>query len=785
MRALDRKLLRDLARMKVQALAIALVVAAGASLFLTMFTAYRSLATSQHRFYTEQRFADVWSSLARAPRSVEREIAAIPGVAAVDARIVAPAIVDVPGLADPASALVVSIPPAAGHAVNDLYLRRGRHVEAGHAGEILISEGFAEANRLSLGSTLAVVIEGRGVTLRIVGVALSPEHVMPISPSGLQDDRRFAIAWMDEDQLEAFVGKRGAFDNVALRLASGADEGAVIRALDRVLAPYGGQGAYGRSSQPSHTMLEEHLLPLRTLAMVIPTIFLLVAAFLVNVVLSRVIATQREQIGMLKAFGYTNARIAPHYLEMVLVVVVVGVILALPVGAWLGRGLARFMAEFFKFPALVYRLDLDVAATAAAIAIGAVTAGAFGALRRVFALPPIVAMSPEVPTFRGGLFDRLGLTPLFSTASRIVLRNLLRRPVRSGLASTGMAFAVAVVVLGGGSGDAMTRSKDVWFQYEQRQDVSIQLAHARAAGTVLDFLSLPGVLRVEPYRVVPARVIVGRSRLDVTLVGLTPNATMRHVVDSFFREIPPPRTGFVMTRWLADHLGLQRGDLVAIEIRENAHRVVAARLVDVVDEPLFKDLYFDLGALGRLLGEPETYTGANLAIDPLRERELFAALKRLPVAASADLRRAALVNYSAMSDPVRGFIQDIEIVFAIIIAFGVVYNTARIALAERGRELATLRVLGFTRGEVSAILLGEVGTLALPAIPLGCLVGRLLVGVVVRAMSGERMHPPVVVSPGTYALAIVVFLIAATASALVVRRGADRLDLLATLKARE
>ena len=785
MRALDRKLLRDLARMRVQALAIALVVAAGASLFITMFTAYRALATSEHHFYTEQRFADVWSSLARAPRTVERDIAAIPGVAAVDTRIVASAILDVPGLTDPASALVVSIPQTAGHPVNDLYLRRGRHVEPGHAGEILISEGFAEANHLSLGSTITTVIDGRGVTLRIVGVALSPEHVMPIAPSGLQDDRRFAIAWMNRDELEALTDKRGAFDNVALRLAHGADERAVIAALDRVLTPYGGQGAYGRASQPSHTMLQEHLIPLRTLAMVIPTIFLLVAAFLVNVVLSRVIATQREQIGMLKAFGYANARIALHYLEMVLIIVVVGIVLALPVGAWLGRGLARFMSEFFKFPTLVYRLDLDVVAVAAAIAIGAVTIGAFGALRRVFTLPPIVAMSPELPTFRGGIVDRLGITRLFSTASRIVLRNLLRRPLRSGLASAGMALAVSVVVLGSGSGDAMTRSKDVWFQYEQRQDLSIQLAHARSLGTVHDFRSLPGVLRVEPYRVVPGRVVVGGSRLDVVLVGLTPGATMRHVVDSFFREIPPPREGFVMTRWLADHFRLHRGDMVTIEIRENQHRIVTARLVDVVDEPLFKGLYFDLGALDRLLGEPETYTTANLAIDPARERELFTALKRLPVAASADLRRAALVNYSAMSDPVRRFVQDIEIVFAIIIAFGVVYNTARIALAERGRELATLRVLGFTRGEVSAILLGEVGVLALPAIPLGCAVGRLLIGVVVRAMAGERMHPPLVVSPGTYALGIVVFLIAATASALVVRRGADRLDLLATLKARE
>ena len=169
MRALDRKLVRDLGRMRVQALAIALIVASGVALFIAMFTAYRSVRLSGHHFYTQQRFGHVWSSLARAPRAVAGDLAAIPGVAAVDARVVTSAILDVPGLAEPASALVIGIPPTAEHAVDDLYLRRGRHVEAGRAGEILISEAFAEANRLAPGRTLSGVIGGRTLLLRIVG----------------------------------------------------------------------------------------------------------------------------------------------------------------------------------------------------------------------------------------------------------------------------------------------------------------------------------------------------------------------------------------------------------------------------------------------------------------------------------------------------------------------------------------------------------------------------------------------------------------------------------------
>jgi len=785
MRALDRKLCRDLGRMRFQALAIAAVVASGVALFVGMFTAYLSTRASEHHFYTQQRFAHVWSSLGWAPRAVERRLAAIPGVAAVDARIVNQAIMDVPGFAEPASALVVGIPPALGHAVNDLYLRRGRHPEPGRSGEVLISEVFAETNRLGPGSTLHAVVEGRSVTFRIVGIALSPEHVMAIAPSGLNDDRRFAIAWMARAELEAVVDKRDAFDDVALRLAPGADERAVIAAVDRVLAPYGGKGAYGRAGQPSNTMIEEHVLLVRSLALIVPSVFLLVAAFLLNVVLSRVIATQREQIGMLKAFGYSNARVALHYLELALAIAGLGVVIALPFGAWLGHGIAAVFNDVFLFPVLVFRVQPEVVALATAIALGAATAGVLGALRRVAAIPPIVAMSPEVPAFRRSLFDRLGISRMLSPGARMVVRNLTRRPQRSLLAAAGMALAVAIVVLGAALTDGIERSIDVTFQRDQRQDLSIQLAHPRALGTARDFLALPGVLRVEPVRVVPARVLAAGRAQDVALVGLPAGGALRHVVDSAYREVLPLREGISMTSWLAGRMGLERGDLATIEIREHERRTVTARLVETVDEPLFNAIYLELGALGRMLGEPETYSGVNLTIQPGRERELYAALKRLPVAAAVSQRRAAIASFRQTSDRIGVFMKQIEIVFGIIIAFGVVYNTARIALAERGRELATLRVLGFTRGEVSAILLGEVAALAAPAIPLGSIAGYYLSGLVMRAMAGERMHTPLVVELASYGLAILVFVLAATVSALVVRRGLDRLDLLATLKARE
>jgi putative ABC transport system permease protein len=400
-------------------------------------------------------------------------------------------------------------------------------------------------------------------------------------------------------------------------------------------------------------------------------------------------------------------------------------------------------------------------------------------------MPPIVAMTPEVPAFRRTLLDRIGITPLMSSATRMIVRNLTKRPLRSGLASAGMALAVAVVVLGGSSADGFHRMRDVQFEAVQREDLSVALDHPRALGSARDFLALPGVRQVEPYRVVPARLLGRGHSEDIALYGLPDGGVLRNVVDTSFRRGPRLGAGVVLTGWTARRLGLVPGDLLAIEIRENHRRVVTAKLEATVEDPLGEAGYMELGALGRLLGEPETYSNASLLIDPNRAPALYDQLEHAPHAMAIGIRRSTLASFRSMSETSLDFVRTIVIVFAIIIAFGVVYNTARIALAERGRELATLRVLGFTRGEASGIMLGEIAILAAPAIPLGMVLGYLLTGAVAASMTGSRMHVPVVVSLSSYAFAVVVFAASALVSALVVRRRIDRLDLVEVLKARE
>lgn len=478
---------------------------------------------------------------------------------------------------------------------------------------------------------------------------------------------------------------------------------------------------------------------IRSLTVVMPAIFLLVAAFLVHMVLSRTIATQREQIGLLEAFGYTSGRIAIHYVEFALMLVLPGAVLGLPFGALLGEVFADFFGRFFRFPVLVFRIDPPVVLEAACVAMVAAALGAFGAVRRVLAMPPVVAMATEIPKFRRSSFERNGLTRRLRPVSRMVLRNLIGNPLRSVLTILGMALAVAVVMLGTAIGDAADRMRDVCYQAVERQDITVSFSRPLALGTAQGFRNLPGVRRAEPFRAVPARALARGSTQDVLLLGLPSTGVLRNPVDSGYRTAAVPREGAIITAWLAKRFGLRRGDRLPLEIRERQRRVVSVPIAGVIDESLGAAVYMELGMLGRLLGEPETYSGVNLVVDPMHERELHAVLKRTPIAVAVDFRRGALAIYRAMGDVAVEFVRQIEVVFGIIIAFGVVYKCAKIALAERSRELGTLRVLGFTRRDVSLILCGEIAALAAPAVPSGFVIGHWLSGVVMASMAGERM----------------------------------------------
>ena len=787
MTALNRKLWRDLLAMKTQALAIAMVVAAGVAMYVMYLSNFESLRRTQREFYRVGHFADVFASLKRAPLRVADEIARIPGVAAFETRVIATVPLHLAGLDIPASARLVSVPAHRRPRVNDVVLRSGRWLDPQRPDEALVSEGFTDAHRLHAGDRLSVVINGRLRRLSVVGVALSPEYVYTIRPGELvPDDRRFAIVWMNERALASAFNLEGGFNDVALALAPGASADDVMLRLDHVLAPYGGVGGYPRSRQPSHWMLESELVQLQSLGFLLPLLFLLVAAFTLNNALSRMLALQRPQIAALKALGYGNRAIGWHYLKLAFVIGALGLTLGVTAGAWLGHGIGELYNRFFRFPDLLFVLPLWVVASAALITMATATAGAVTAVRRAVSVPPAEAMRPEAPArFHRSSIETLRIARVVRTAGRMMLRRLAHRPWRSAASVTGLGFAVAsltacLIFIG-----SMHTLIATQFWSAERQDVTVMLTDPKSSDALRALARLQGVLSVEPQRTVPARITAGHRTRDVVINGIARNSRLRRIVDSEGRAIPPAPSGVIVSGKLAEVLGVAVGDRLKVEVREGARPTGQLTVAATVDDVLGLSVYMEMSALHALLGETDVVSGAALSVDSRESRRLAAELRELPGVAGASFKRDVLRTFRDALSANLNMTLFINVVFAAIIAFGVVYNAARVALSEQSYEMATLRVLGFTRAEISILLLSELAFLTVVALPVGTGIGYALALAIVQTLHSEVYRFPIDVTRAAVAWAWLGVVAAAVVSALIVRRRLDTLDLIAVLKVRE
>lgn len=784
---LDRKLLRDVWNLKGQALAISLVIGAGVAMFIMYLSTFHSLRLTQQTYYERYRFADVFAGLTRAPLHLRDRIADIPGVRRVDARVVVDVTLDVPGLIEPASGRLIGIPIPRESMLNDVFLRRGRFPAAGRTDEVLVSEAFALARTLNPGDSVGAIINGRRRELEIVGVALSPEYIYSIRPGELiPDDSRFGVFWLDRRSLAAAFDMEGGFNNVALTLLPGAGEQDVISQVDRLIASYGGLGAIPRSLQTSHWYLDNELAQLQSVGLVLPLIFLSVAAFLLNVVLTRIVSVQREQIAALKALGYTNRELGWHYTKLSLVIGAAGSAFGVIFGAWLGSGMTSIYNDFFRFPALLYQLPPAIATAGVFVSFVAAVLGALNAVRRAVRLPPAEAMRPEPPArYRRSWLERYGLQRWLSPAVRMILRNLGRHPVRSATSVIGIAAAVSMLVLGTFFLDSIDVLMDAQFNVQQRQDVTVSFVLPASSRALYEMRELPGVVHAEPARSVPARLKVAQRSRIVAIQGLLATPELNRVVDVRSGPVRLPPGGLVLSLKLAEVLDARVGDLVTVEVLDGERPVVFAPVAGIVEEYMGTSAYMEIDALRALLDEGRTLSGAYLKVDAADVNDLYARLKATPAVAGVALKGTAIESFERTLAETFYVMIFFNLIFSGVIAGGVVYNAARVSLSERSRELASLRVLGFTRGEISFILLGELASVTLLAIPLGLLLGYTFAGILVAAFNTELYRFPLVISARTYAYAASAVLVAATLSGLAVRRQLDHLDLVAVLKTRE
>jgi putative ABC transport system permease protein len=395
-------------------------------------------------------------------------------------------------------------------------------------------------------------------------------------------------------------------------------------------------------------------------------------------------------------------------------------------------------------------------------------------------------MRPEAPAhFRRGLLERAGLNRLFSLSARMIVRNFERRPLKALLSATGIAFAVAILLVGRYFFDAVDYIKQVQFRSVQREDVTVLLNGPRSSGARDEFKRLPGVLGSEPFREIPVRLRFEHRSRRVALLGLDPGGELRRLLDERLQGVDLPPDGLVLTGKLAQILGVSPGQLVTVEVLEGERPVRQVPVRGLVDELIGVSAYMDVRALNRLMREGGTVSGTFLSVDSLGASRLYGLLKRTPVVMGVSVREAMLASFEETVARSLNASTLVLTVFACTIACGVVYNGARVSLSERGTELASLRVLGFSQREVAAMLLGEQAAITLFAVPFGFAIGFAICALTVHAMESELYRMPLVITGKSYAFAFLVVAVAACVSGLLILRRIRRLDLVAVLKSRE
>jgi putative ABC transport system permease protein len=791
--ALDRKVLRGLWRIRGQAVAIALVAASGVAMFVMAAGTFSSLTETRAAYYERHRMPDVFATAKRAPEEIAARLAELPGVAAVSSRVAGVATVDITGVVELVQARLVSWDPSRPEALGRPYLRAGRMIAPGGIDEILVAESFAIANNLSPGDKLPLTVNGQRRNGEIVGVVLAPEFIYSIAPGTIMPDaRRYGVIWMSRNSLAAAYDMDGAFNEIVLSLLPGTDVRVVLEGVDSVLDRFGGTGAYDRTDHMSDAFLSAEIDGLEAMGKVVPPIFLAVAALLINIVMSRLVQTEREQIGLFKAFGYSNRRIAAHYLKIASAITGIGAIVGVLGGAWLGRAITEIYGDFFTFPFLLFRPDPSTIVFAAVVSVVAGGIGTLYAINKAIKLAPAEAMVPPAPPryrhFASPSWIGTGFSNLAAKVpqpTRMIGRHLARGWSRAMVTAMGVALAVAMLVSTLFFLDAIEVILDVQFQVGSRQDASVTFIGTRARDAVWRLEDLPGVIAAEGYRAVPAEISSLHHHRNVAITGLPENPQLQRPLDRNLRPVAIPEHGILLSAKLAELLGVGTGGWVHIDVKEGARPTLSLQVTALADDYIGTSAYMNISALNRALGESALVNGANLLVDPTLESEFFSTTKDLPAVAGVQSQHVALQMFRDTLAENLYISIFFYIAFAAVIAVGVVYNSARISLSERARELATLRVLGFSRGEVSYILLGELAVLAVAAMPLGCGLGYVFASGIIELYRTDLMRMPLVVNASTYALSMLIVLVVTALSGFAVRRQIDRLDLVAVLKTRE
>lgn len=792
MKVLDRKLLREVRTHLGMLLAVTSIIAVGVTCLVTLASSYLNLTEAKTLYYAHCRMADFSIELKKVPLVELAPLAALPEVAEIRSRIQQYVTVDLDGVQEPLNGQVLSLPDRRQPIINDIVIRQGSYFTDRRDNEVIVNEAFARYHRLRPGQWIRLLLNNQQQELFVVGTAISSEFVYLLGSGAITPDpKRFGVFYIKQTYAEEAFDFKGSANQVLGRLSAAAHGSPreVLRRAEEMLSSYGVFTTTPLEDQLSNRFLSQEIQGLRSFAVITPCMFLTVAALVLNVLLSRLAQQQRAVVGTLKALGYSNLQVSWHFLKFGLTVGILGGVVGCVMGYWLAAGMTVLYRTFFQFPELHSRLRWDIYAAGTLISIGCAAAGSLRGSRAVLRLNPAEAMRPSPPRRGGAVFlERIGwLWRSLGSGWRMVLRNVLRSRLRTAACVFAAAMGSSVLVNGFMMQSSIEYMIDFQFRRIMRNDIELLFKDEQGQRALWEAARLSGVDLAEPTLSVACTFINGSHRKKGAVTGLMHNATLTIPRDLECRPIRIPDHGLAMSRNLAEALHVQRGDLVGMEPIKGQRRLQYVPVVEISDSYLGLSVYAEIRYLSRLIGEELAMTGVQLASDhnPEHLAALSRELKQLPALQAVTARADMIQTLEETVLKNQGIVIDLLALFAGVVFFGSIFNTSLVSLAERQREIATLRVLGYGPWEIGSLLFRESMITTVLGTVLGMPLGYWLTVAIAQAYASDLFRLPVVATPALWIKTMVFALGFGLLTHLLVQKQIHDMDWLDALKTQE
>lgn len=792
MSILNRKLLRDLSAARGLLIAIISIMMLGTGLLVGMQSTFYNMQAAKDRYYRECRMADFWIDLKKAPLAELDVLHDIPGIRNWQDRIQFPVTVDVQLRVRPLNGMVISMPDLRQPVTNDIVLIRGDYFSDRGEPEVIINDKFAEANRLYPGQKLHLLLNNRREEFLIVGTAISAEFTYLIGPGSLTPDpENFGVFYLPRRQMEELFDFEGAANQVVGHFTPGmeGDRQAVLDLVERRLESSGFISATLLKDFTSNYFVSNEINQLSNMATVLPAMFLVVAALILNVLMTRLARQQRTTIGTLKAIGYSDATIFWHFLKFGAVVGLVAGIFASGLGMLLTWGMLTQYQQFFQFPDLRNDLFVQTHLIGWSVSIVCAMLGSVYGARQMLLLQPAEAMRPEPPA-KGGrvLLERITLVwDQLSPGWRVAIRSMIRHRSRTAIALFAGTVGAGILV----SGLMMMEATEYFirdeFERRNRSDIELTFKDALDRQAWYDLSHLPGVDLVEPQFNLACDFVNGPYKRQGAINGILGDAQLTVPTDKQNRRISIPSVGLVMERRLADHLHISVGDMLEVRPKSGRREPLHVPLAAISDSQFGLSVYSDMQYLCRIRGESFAMSGAQLKINQTEhaQRELYLSLKQMPAMEAISSRLELIKNMRETIIQNQNISIAIIVVFAGTIFFGNVLNASLVNLSERQREVATMGAMGYTRWEIGMLFLRESLVINSVGAVLGLPVGYFLIHLMVQMIDQDLVRFPVVTAPWIWISVVVTALSFTLLAHAVVQWQIHRMNWLDSLKVRE